>query len=132
MSLYSFLDLKIIIPLAEKLKSRNLTGEIRFLSSTEWLSEKDLFDLQSRKLRQLIEHCYKNVPYYKRVFDDLGLKSGDIQTRDDLSKLPILTKSIIKENFNDLISLDIDSRKPLDGSTGGSTGTPMHFKEDVS
>ena len=132
MSLYSLLDRKIIIPFAEKLKGRNLTGEIQFLSSTEWLSEKDLIDLQNKKLRQLIEHCYNNVPYYKRVFDDLGIKPENIQTRDDLSKLPILTKSIIKENFNDLISLDINSRKSLEGSTGGSTGTPMRFKEDVN
>lgn len=132
MSLYSLLDQKIIIPLAEKLKGRNLTGEIRFLSSTEWLSEKELFDLQNNKLRLLIEHCYKNVPYYRRVFDDLGIKPSDIQSRDDLFRLPILTKSIIKDNFNDLISLDIQSRQSLDGSTGGSTGTPMRFKQDVN
>ena len=132
MSLYSLLDQKIIIPIAEKLKGRNLTGEIRFLSSTEWLTEKELYDLQSTKLKQLIEHCYRNVPYYKRVFNELGLTPDDIQTRDDLSKLPILTKQIIKENFNDLISSDIDSRKSIDGSTGGSTGIPMRFKEDVN
>lgn len=132
MSLYSLLDQKIIIPLANKLKGRNLTGAVRFLSSTEWLSEKDLYDLQSKKLRLLVEHCYNNVPYYKKVFDDLGLTPDDIQSREDLSKIPILTKQIIKENFDDLISLDAGSRQMFDGSTGGSTGTPMRFKEDVN
>lgn len=132
MSLYSLLDQKIIIPLANKLKGRNLTGAVRFLSSTEWLSEKELYDLQSKKLRLLVEHCYNNVPYYKRVFDDLGLTPDDIQSREDLSKIPILTKQIIKENFDDLISLDAGSRQMFDGSTGGSTGTPMRFKEDVN
>ena len=132
MSLYNLLDQKIIIPLAEKIKGRNLTGSIRFLSSTEWLSEKELFDLQSNKLRQLIEHCYRNVPYYTRVFDNLGITPDDIRTRDDLSKLPVLTKQIIKDNFNDLISLDAAQRQSLDSSTGGSTGIPLRFKEDVS
>ena len=132
MSPYSLLDQKILIPLADKLKGRNLSGEIRNLMSTEWLSEKDLFDLQSHRLRELIEHCYKNIPYYKRVFDELGITPNDIQTRDDLSKLPILTKQIIKENFNDLISMDVNSRRYVDGSTGGSTGTPMRFKEDIN
>lgn len=132
MSLYSLLDQKIIIPLADRLKGRNLTGEIRFLSSTEWLSEKDLYDLQCKKLRQLIEHCYNNVPYYRKVFDSLGLIPEDIQSREDLSKLPILTKQIIKDNFADLVSLDLSSRRSIDGSTGGSTGTPMRFKEDVN
>lgn len=132
MSLYCFLDQKIIIPLAEKLKGRNLSGEIRFLASSEWLSEKELYDLQNNKLKLLIEHCYRNVPYYKRVFDNLGITPNDIQTREDLSKLPILTKQIIKENFNDLISSDIKSRKQIDGSTGGSTGIPLRFKEDIN
>ena len=132
MSFYSEFDQKIIIPFADRLKSRNLTGEIRFLSSTEWLSEKDLYDLQCKKLKELIEHCYINVPYYRRVFDELGITPKDIQSREDLSKLPILTKQIIKENFNDLISLDESRRQSLDGSTGGSTGTPMRFKEDVN
>ena len=90
MSLYSLLDQKIIIPLANKLKGRNLTGAVRFLASTEWLSEKELYDLQSKKLRLLVEHCYNNVPYYKKVFDDLGLTPDDIQSREDLSKIPIL------------------------------------------
>ena len=132
MSFYSKFDQKIIIPLADKLKGRNLTGEIRILSSTEWLSEKDLYDLQCKKLRDLVEHCYMNVPYYRRVFDELGITPKDIQSRDDLSKLPILTKQIIKENFNDLVSLDESDRQTLNGSTGGSTGTPMRFKEDVN
>ncbi len=132
MSLYSLLDQKIIIPLAEKFKGRNLTGAVRFLSSTEWLSEQELYDLQSRKLRLLVEHCYNNVPYYKRVFDDLGITPDDIQSREDLSKIPILTKQIIKENFDDLISIDAESRQMFDGSTGGSTGIPMRFKEDVN
>lgn len=132
MSLYSLIDQKIIIPLAEKLKGRNLTGAIRFLSSSEWFSEKELYELQSKKLQLLIEHCYNNVPYYRRVFDKLGITPDDIRSRDDLAKLPILTKQIIKDNFNDLVSSDIDSRNAIEGSTGGSTGTPMRFKEDVN
>ena len=132
MNLYSLLDQKIIIPFAEKLKGRNLTGAIRFLSSTEWFSEKELYDLQCRKLKLLIEHCYDNVPYYRRVFDERGITPADIQSREDLAKLPILTKQIIKDNYNDLIAQDIASRKSFDGSTGGSTGIPLHFKKDVN
>ncbi len=132
MSFYSLIDQKIIIPFAEKLKGRDLTGAIRFLSSSEWLSEEELFELQCKKLRLLLEHCYNNVPYYRRVFNELGITPNDIRSRDDLAKLPVLTKQIIKDNFNDLISSDSYSRKAIEGSTGGSTGIPMRFKEDVN
>ncbi len=132
MSIYSKLDQGIIIPIAEKLKGRNLTGELKSLITTQWLSEKDLFKLQSIKLQKLVRHCYENVPYYTALFNHLGLKPDDIQSRYDLPKIPVLTKQIIKEHFNDLISKDISSRNSFEGSTGGSTGMPMRFMEDIN
>lgn len=132
MSIYSTLDRNIIIPFAERVKGRNLTGEFDYLMSTQWLSEKELFNLQSIKLQKLVRHCYNNVPYYTCLFNSLRLKPDDIQSRYDLYKIPILTKQIIKDHYDELISKDVNTRKSVEGSTGGSTGTPMHFLEDVA
>lgn len=132
MGIYSTIDRKILIPLGDIIKGRNLHGEFAEALRTEWLSESELKSLQDKKLQRLIKHCYDNVPYYRRVFEEQNLTPDDILTRDDLAKLPILTKQIIKDNYNDLIAKDIDQRKPIEGSTGGSTGTPMRFKEDVA
>ncbi len=131
MSIYSIIDRKILIPLGDKLKDRNLHGEFAEAMRTQWLSEKDLADLQNRKLQLLVRHCYENVPYYRNIFDQRNLTPDDIRTRDDLVKLPILTKQLIKEHYDEIISKDISQRKAIDGSTGGSTGTPMRFKEDL-
>ncbi len=131
MSIYSFIDRKILLPIGDIIKGRNLHGEFNNALRTEWLSEKDLLKLQSEKLQKLIRHCYENVPYYRNVFDGLKLTPNDIKTRADLIKLPILTKQIIKSHYDELISTDISSRKYIDGSTGGSTGTPMRYKEDL-
>ena len=131
MSIYSIIDRKVIIPLGDKIKGRNLHGEFANALRTQWLSEEELLRLQNDKLRKLLEHAYLNVPYYTRVFNERGLKPQDIRSRADLVKLPILTKEIIKEYHDELISKDIDKRQALDGSTGGSTGTPMRFKEDL-
>lgn len=132
MSLYSYIDRRFLIPLGDKIKKRNLHGAFSDTLKTQWLSEEDLLELQSKKLQQLIRHCYENVPYYRRIFDERHLTPDDIKSRADLIKLPILTKQLIKEHYDELISKDIDQRKFLNGSTGGSTGTPMRYKEDVN
>lgn len=132
MNLYSFIDKYILLPLADKLMRRGVSKEWRLLVNTDWMSELELINFQSVRLRQLITHCYANVPYYTKLFDRLGLKPEEIQTRDDLQKLPILTKQIIRDNYQDLISIDVAKRRIQHGSTGGSTGTPLKFIKDIS
>ena len=45
--------------------------------------------LRDRRFRGMVEHAYRTVPFYRRLFDDLSLVPGDFQTADDLSKLPV-------------------------------------------
>jgi len=132
MSFYSFVDRHILMPFGDKIKNRNLHGALNEALSTQWFSEEELLKLQNKKLQQLVRHCYENVPYYQRIFNERHLTPDDIRTRKDLIKLPILTKQLIRDHYDELISKDIDQRMSLDGSTGGSTGTPMRFKEDVN
>ena len=132
MGIYSNIDRKIIIPLGDKIKGRNLHGEFKEALSTQWLSEEELLALQNQKLQKLIRHCYENVPYYRNYFDQHHLTPKDIKTRADLVKLPILTKQLIKERYDELISKDIGQRVFIEGSTGGSTGTPMRYLEDIN
>ena len=131
MSIYSIVDRKILIPLGDRLKGRNLHGAFAEALQTEWLSEDRLRELQNEKLRRLVRHCYENVPYYRRVFTERKLRPEDIRDREDLAKLPVLTKQLIREHYQELCAEDIRLRPCLEGSTGGSTGTPMRFLEDL-
>ena len=106
-------------------------GELKHLKRTQWLSGEELSNLQSNKLKALIRHCYDNVPYYSRLLKTLGLTPDDFQSKEDLVKLPLLTKQIVRDHYDELIATNIPSSRILDHSTGGSTGTPMRFKEDI-
>ncbi len=132
MSLFRHLDRKLILPLAEKVMGRNLSGELDYLAQTQWLTEDELHQIQDDKLQALVRHCYERVPYYSKLFRNLGLTPQDIQSREDLVKLPVLTKELIREHYDELIATDIKDRRAFDSSTGGSTGTPMRFKEDIN
>lgn len=82
----------------------------RFLAKSQWWSAEELREYQRRRLRRLLRHAYENVPYYRGVFDERGLKPDDFDDVEDLKKLPILTKDIIREHRDDLTARNIPRR----------------------
>ena len=58
-----------------------------FLRESQWWSREQLEECQLEQLSKILHHAYENVPYYRRVFDERGLKPKDIQ---DLQMLPYL------------------------------------------
>lgn len=84
----------------------------------------------NRQLRRIVQHCYRNVPYYTELFDSLGLKPENITTREDLSKLPLLDKETVKDNFDRFISKKHYNFLCNTGTTSGTTGMPGKFVRD--
>lgn len=87
--------------------------------------ESKLIDYQNRRLREIVAYCYENVSYYKRTFDEIGLKPSDICTIDDLVKIPFLDKAKVRQVGTELVSREFDPKKLIKHYTSGSTGTPM-------
>jgi phenylacetate-CoA ligase len=55
--------------------------------------------LQNERLRTQIERCYRDIPYYKEVFDKHGLKPKHIRTTDDLVHAPTIEKKNLRELY---------------------------------
>jgi len=98
-----------------------------FLQESQWWSREKLEDYQMQQLSKLFHHAYENVPYYRRVFDERGLKPKDIDNFDDLKKLPYLTKEFIRDNLPELLAQNYPKSKLQYVTTGGSTGIPLGF-----
>jgi len=96
-----------------------------FLQKSQWWSREKLEEYQMQQLTKLLTHSYENVPYYRNIFDERGLKPTDIQDFDDLKKLPYLTKEIIRERLPDLIAQNYPQSKLHYTTTGGTTAAPM-------
>jgi len=101
------------------------------LQKTQWWSVKRLRRLQENKLRLLLEHAYNNVPHFRRVFCGRNLKPQVFRSVKDLDKLPILTKSDIKQHFSDFVARNSPRYLPIVTATGGSTGEPLRFLIDA-
>lgn len=86
-------------------------------------------DTTQRALEQLLDHCKNNVPYYSEMMKRLG-NSYHNDPEKYIQKFPILTKEIIRNNFEALKSSDLDSRKWFYMTSGGSTGKPGQVIQD--
>lgn len=114
--------------LPEKIRySKTFWDTYNFLGESQWWPKEKIKEYQMMKLSALLEHVYKNVPYYRKAFDERALKPKDIQSFEMLKKLPLLTKDIIRNNLNDLVATNYPKTKLDYYTTGGSTGTPLGF-----
>ncbi len=101
-----------------------------FLQESQWWGKEKLEEYQMQQLEKILHHAYENIPYYRKVFDERGLRPKDIQDFDDLKKIPFLTKEIIQNNLEDLVAQNYPRSKLQYITTGGSTGIPMGFYLD--
>jgi len=102
----------------------------RYLKSIEYKSPEELQELQNQKLQHLLKHAYENVPYYNKVLVEAGvLKNGKV-ILDNFYRIPPLTKKILREQGDNLLSKDHKKRGSYRNTSGGSTGEPVKFIQD--
>lgn len=65
----------------------------------ECMSRKELDELKLRRLKETVFRVYSFVPSYKAKMDEAGITPGDIQTLEDISKLPFTTKQDLRDNY---------------------------------
>ena len=131
MKTYRFLARQIMAPILDLLRGTKTMKCLRELEQSQWWPREKILELQNQRLKQLVRYAYDNVPYYHRIFDERGLEPEDIETSKDLVKLPVLTKQIIRANFDDLTAQNFPAKELVKLATGGSTGEPLVFYDTM-
>ena len=88
----------------------------------ETASREKILEIQNEKIVRQVKHVYENVPYYKKLMDEKGVKPSDIKSIDDIKKLPFLSKDDLREAYPyGLLGTDIKNCVRIQ-STSGTTG----------
>jgi phenylacetate-CoA ligase len=96
------------------------------LSRDQWLRPAELEKLQIRRLKALLKHAYEKVPLYHEKFDSAGVKPNDINSLEDVRKIPFTTKAEIRSGIPDRsIAKGYDLKDCVKMPTSGTTGGPM-------
>ena len=88
----------------------------------ETMPREQIKKIQSEKLVRQVKHVYENVPYYRALMDKKGVKPEDIKGRDDLYKLPFLSKADLRETYPyGMLAVPLSECVRIQ-STSGTTG----------
>jgi len=130
MSIRTSLYQRALFPLTDYVFNRNTFSAYKSVNQLQTLSRDELRAYQFKKLKELIDYSFEFVPYYKEIFTKLGISPHDVRSIEDLSRLPVLTKADVRENYSNLVSGQYDKKHLLSISTSGSTGTPLIVLSD--
>ncbi len=104
-----------------------------FNREMETLSRTEIEALQLKRLQQTVVHCMQS-PFYKKRFAEIGLKPEDIQSLQDLRKIPFTTKQDLRDTYPfGMASVPLRECVRLHSSSG-TTGTPtviLHTQRDL-
>lgn len=67
--------------------------------NTEYASRDEIYDIQSRALRELVARCWEHIPFYRRTWGKAGITPADIKEASDIKNLPFVTKRDIVDNI---------------------------------
>jgi len=119
----------ILLPLYWKYVKRwRVLEYYKKLKDRQWNTLEENRNLQRKKLFKLIQYASQNIPYYQRVIQEHQISFSEDTIFADLKKFPLLTKDIIRNNFDQLYKFR--DHTYYRNTSGGSTGEPAIFYQD--
>src|SRR3989339_1197125 len=95
---------------------------------TQWWSPEQIRDMQLEKLRRMLNDAAAHCPYYENIFNNTGLRPNDIRSLDDLCKMPILPKKVLRNNAKSLQDRRFLKKSFWVANTSGTSGMPLSVR----
>ena len=127
MDWYSFICRNIVAPIWAKRERTPYLKISRELKKEENRSMDEKNSIQSQRLKRIIQHAWQHTGYYRDKWQSIGFAPEDLQSQDDLTKLPILTKDDIRTHKARMMAGGIPKEKLIPKKTSGSTGVSLEL-----
>lgn len=90
----------------------------------ECMSRDEMSALQGKRLHKIVEYVYHNVPFYRNKLQEMDIRPDDIQTIEDIKKLPFTTKQDLRDNYPFQLQAAPQSEIIRIHASSGTTGNP--------
>lgn len=130
MGVADLLSRRLIHPLWSRRDDPRAAGLRRELNRRQFDPPDVVRARQNTALRRVLRHAVTSVPYYRDRFAGARVRVEDINTTDDLVRLPLITKADIRAHGPDMLSERFDRESLHTKKTSGSTGVPLQVQLD--
>ncbi|MFQ5778487.1 MAG: phenylacetate--CoA ligase family protein [Terriglobia bacterium] len=120
----------LIFPLWLRRDHPHYPRYVREFQHTQFLTREEVKHLQWERLRKLLWHAYENCTFYRRRMQEAEIHPAAITRLEQVSALPVLTKSDIQDHAGELLARNYPAAARVRNQTGGSTGSPLQFYVD--
>ena len=106
-----------------------IMGKLKFLAESQYWELDRIREFQLNRLKELVKIAYNSTPYYKEKYDSSKIHPTDINSLEDIQKIPVLSKTELLVN-RERIQIKKNGEKLYFAETSGSTGKPLVFYRD--
>lgn len=120
---------QFILPIGDRLYQQGMMRNLQFLRKSQWWTRDQVTEYRDRRLASLIELVYREVPFYRDLMVQSGVKPEEILHAQDLHRLPIVTKDMLRSAYPNRL-VRSTGNKTYEACSSGSTGAPLCVRED--
>lgn len=119
----------VLLPLGDNLIGHPMIRRLGHLEREQWWPRERIEQERNRRLAHLIGTAYREVPLYRELLDRAKVCPACVRSPEDLQKLPIVTKEMLREAYPQRTCRAVPGRT-YETSTSGSTGKNLRVRED--
>lgn len=101
---------------------------IREIEYMYGMSKEELQQRNEKVFLRIFRRAYNDSVFYHKLYTGAGIKIDDIKTLDDIKKLPVITKDMVRKHADEMTV--VPKWRLIANHTSGTTGTPLTVYED--
>jgi phenylacetate-CoA ligase len=113
----------------QSIRHENVLKSLSDIRDIPQTSQAEIRAVQKEKLARVLKNASRNIPYYRKLFNDCGILTEALNLPEDISYIPILTKEMLKQNLPLLINANHNGRVSKE-TTSGTVGNPLAIPID--
>lgn len=120
----------LVLPFGDAVFKQQMMKRLCFLEQAQWWDPSRIQSHRNRALIELIDIAYREVPFYRQLLDGAGVRPAEIRSAEDLSRIPVVTKAMLRRAYP-TASTRATGHRVYEASSSGSTGANFRVQEDL-